>query len=147
MSKKIHLIHSDEYKNWIFDKNHPTQGRRFTNALNLLRNASEAGEQIPNFRFRNREPSLGLNLLPEIHVIPHFNRFFKQSPESAAKLLLHVPNDEILIGVDDLTAIVKHSGNAHWVVVGEAKVHVFKGLPDQQLPDGQEIKLTMQPDN
>ena len=44
MSKKIHLIHSDEYKNWIFDKNHPTQGRRFTNALNLLRNASEVGE-------------------------------------------------------------------------------------------------------
>ena len=98
--------------------------------------------QIPNFRFLNRAPSIGLNLLPEIRVIPHFNKFFKWIPESAAKLLLHVPNDAILIGVDELTAIVKRSGNAHWVVVGEAKVHVLKGLPDQQLHHGQEIHLT-----
>jgi cyanophycinase len=99
--------------------------------------------QIPNFRLLNRAPSTGLNLLPEIRVIPHFNKFFKWIPESAAKLLLHVPNDAILIGVDELTAIVKRSGSTHWVVVGEAKVHVLKGLPDQQLHDGQEINLTL----
>jgi len=28
------LVHSDEYSNWIFDQNHPTQGRRFINARN-----------------------------------------------------------------------------------------------------------------
>jgi len=99
--------------------------------------------QIPNFRFLNRAPSVGLNLLPEIRVIPHFNKFFKWIPESAAKLLLHVPSDAILIGVDELTAIVKRSGKTHWVVVGEAKVHVLKGLPDQQLHDGQEINLSL----
>ena len=87
--------------------------------------------------------AIGLNLLPEIRVIPHFNKFFKWIPESAAKLLLHVPSDAILIGVDELTAIVKRSGSAHWVVVGEARVHVLKGLPDQQLHDGQEINLTL----
>jgi len=103
--------------------------------------------QIPNFRVLNRAPSIGLNLLPEIRVIPHFNKFFKWIPESAAKLLLHVPSDAILIGVDELTAIVKRSGSAHWVVVGEARVHVLKGLPDQQLHDGQEINLKLQPDN
>ena len=99
--------------------------------------------QIPNFRLLNRAPTAGLNLLPEIRVIPHFNKFFKWIPESAAKMLLHVPNDAILIGVDELTAIVKRSGSAHWVVVGEAKVHVLKGLPDQQLHDGQEIYLDL----
>lgn len=99
--------------------------------------------QIPNFRFLNRQPTKGLNLLPEIRVIPHFNKFFKWIPESAAKLLLHVPSDAILIGVDELTAIVKRSGSTHWVVVGEAKVHVLKGLPDQQLHDGQEIHLNL----
>lgn len=99
--------------------------------------------QIPNFRFLNRQPTMGLNLLPEIRVIPHFNKFFKWIPESAAKLLLHVPNDAILIGVDELTAIVKRSGDPHWVVVGEAKVHVLKGLPDQQLHDGEEIHLNL----
>jgi len=97
---------------------------------------------IPNFRLLKKAPSAGLNLLPEIRVIPHFNKFFKWIPESAAKVLLHVPDDSILIGVDELTAIVKRSGNEHWVVVGEAKVHVLKGLPDAQLVDGDEITFT-----
>ena len=100
--------------------------------------------QIPNFRLLKKAPTAGLNLLPEIRVIPHFNKFFKWIPESAAKVLLHVPDDSILIGVDELTAIVQRSGSEHWTVVGEAKVHVLKGLPDQQLHDGQEITLTVQ---
>jgi hypothetical protein len=90
-----------------------------------------------------RSPSQGLNLLPEIRVIPHFNKFFKWIPESAAKVLLHVPNESILIGVDEMTAIVKRSGSDTWIVVGDATVHVLKGLPDQQLHDGQEIKLSL----
>ena len=36
MSKPTYLIHSDEYKNWIFDPTHPTQGRRFNKARDLL---------------------------------------------------------------------------------------------------------------
>jgi cyanophycinase-like exopeptidase len=100
--------------------------------------------QIPNFRVLKKPPTTGLNLLPEIRVVPHFNKFFKWIPDSAAKVLLHVPNDSILIGVDEMTAIVKRTGNDHWVVVGDAKVHVLKGLPDQQLSDGQEIRLSIQ---
>ena len=99
--------------------------------------------QIPNFRMLKRSPSKGLNLLPEIRVIPHFNKFFRWIPESAAKVLLHVPDDSILIGVDEMTAIVKRSGSESWIVVGDATVHVLKGLPDQQLHDGQEIKLSL----
>ena len=97
---------------------------------------------IPNFRLLKKVPTQGLNLLPEIRVIPHFNKFFKWIPESAAKVLLHVPDNSILIGVDELTAIVKRSGDAEWVVVGEAKVHVLKGLPDQQLGNGERINLS-----
>ena len=96
---------------------------------------------IPNFRLLKKTATQGLNLLPEIRVIPHFNKFFKWIPESAAKVLLHVPDNSILVGVDELTAIVKRSGDTEWVVVGEAKVHVLKGLPDQQLHDGERIKL------
>ncbi|MBU6313579.1 MAG: Type 1 glutamine amidotransferase-like domain-containing protein [Actinomycetales bacterium] len=96
---------------------------------------------IPNFRLLKKMPTTGLNLLPEIRVIPHFNKFFKWIPESAAKVLLHVPDNSILIGVDELTAIVKRAGETHWHVVGEAKVHVLKGLPDQQLHNGDKIEL------
>ena len=97
--------------------------------------------QIPNFRFTKKEPTAGLNLIPNIRVIPHFNKFFKWIPESAAKILLHVPDNTILIGVDELTAIVKRSGDDHWVVYGEAKVHVLKGMPDQQLTHNQTIRF------
>ena len=98
---------------------------------------------IPNFRLLKKVPTQGLNLLPEVRVIPHFNKFFKWIPESAVKVLLHVPDNSILIGVDELTAIVKRSGDSEWVVVGEAKVHVLKGLPDQQLHDGERINLSI----
>ena len=101
--------------------------------------------QIPNFRLTKNPPTQGLNLLPNIRVIPHFNKFFRWIPESAAKVLLHVPSDAILIGVDEMTAIVKRAGAEHWVVVGDAKVHILKGLPDQVLHDGQEIDLTISP--
>jgi len=96
---------------------------------------------IPNFRLLKKTPTAGLNLLPEVRVIPHFNKFFKWIPESAAKVLLHVPDNSILIGVDELTAIVKRSGESDWLVVGQAKVHVLKGMPDHQLHNGERIKL------
>ncbi|CAB4694302.1 unannotated protein [freshwater metagenome] len=98
---------------------------------------------IPNFRLLKKTATSGLNLLPEIRVIPHFNKFFKWIPESAAKVLLHVPDNSILIGVDELTAIVKRSGDSDWVVIGEATVHVLKGLPDQQLHNGERITLSI----
>jgi len=97
---------------------------------------------IPNFRLLKKAPTAGLNLLPEIRVIPHFNKFFKWIPESAAKVLLHVPDESILIGVDELTAIVKRGGDEQWRVVGEALVHVLKGMPDQQLHDGETISFS-----
>ena len=35
-NQKSYLIHSDEYSGWVFDPTHPTQGRRFDNARNLV---------------------------------------------------------------------------------------------------------------
>ena len=47
MSKSIHLVHSDKYKEWVFDELHPTQGRRFSNARDLLlKEASKEGIEV-----------------------------------------------------------------------------------------------------
>ena len=97
--------------------------------------------KIPNFRLSRAQPTPGLNLIPNIRVIPHFNKFFKWIPESAAKLLMHVPDDSILIGIDELTAIVKRGGSDFWQVYGQAKLHILKGLPEQELGDGQLIRF------
>ena len=97
--------------------------------------------QIPNFRLSRAEPTTGLNLIQNIRVIPHFNKFFKWIPESAAKLLMHVPDDSILIGIDELTAIVKRGGSDFWQVYGQAKLHMLKGSPEAQFSHGQEIRF------
>ncbi len=97
--------------------------------------------QIPNFRLSRAQPTTGLNLIPNIRVIPHFNKFFKWIPESAAKLLMHVPDDSILIGIDELTAIVKRGGSDFWQVYGQAKLHILKGSPEAQFSHGQEIRF------
>ncbi|NBQ35191.1 MAG: peptidase [Actinobacteria bacterium] len=96
---------------------------------------------IPNFRLSKSEPTPGLNLIPNIRVIPHFNKFFKWIPESAAKLLMHVPDDCVLIGIDELTAIVMRSNTDYWQVNGKAKIHFLKGIDPQQLIDGEIIRL------
>jgi len=97
--------------------------------------------QIPNFRLSRAEPTTGLDLIQNIRVIPHFNKFFKWIPESAAKLLMHVPDDSILIGIDELTAIVKRGGSDFWQVYGQAKLHMLKGSPEAQFSHGQEIRF------
>ncbi len=37
------LVHSDEYANWVFDAQHPTQGRRFMKARERLLELAPAG--------------------------------------------------------------------------------------------------------
>ncbi|CAB4580510.1 unannotated protein [freshwater metagenome] len=44
--------------------------------------------------------------------------------------------------MDDLTAIVKRSGDDHWIVQGKAKVHVLKGMPDQELTHDEKIMFS-----
>jgi len=96
---------------------------------------------IPNFRLSKSEPTVGLNLIPQIRVIPHFDKFFKWIPESAAKILLNIPSDGILIGIDELTALTKRSDSNTWQVSGKAKVHLLKGVAEQQLVAGDEISF------
>jgi cyanophycinase-like exopeptidase len=96
---------------------------------------------IPNFRLSKSEPTVGLNLIPQIRVIPHFDKFFRWIPESAAKILLNIPSDGILIGIDELTALTKRSNSNNWQVSGKGKVHLLKGLKEQQLVAGDTISF------
>lgn len=89
--------------------------------------------EIPNFRFTKRPPTEGFNLLPNLRVIPHFDKFFKWIPDSAAKVLLSAPENTILVGIDELTALVKRTNEEHWLVQGEAQVHILQGAPKQTL--------------
>ena len=99
---------------------------------------------IPNFRFSKKSPTPGFNFLPKVRVIPHFDRFFRWIPESAAKVLMSSPDDTILIGIDELTALVKRSGDDLFTVEGAASVHILSGANPEVLKSGERIKLNNQ---
>jgi cyanophycinase-like exopeptidase len=95
---------------------------------------------IPHFRLSRAEPTKGFSLLKEVRVIPHFDKFFKWIPDSAAKVLLDLPGDEVLIGIDEDTAVVKRAGS-DWQVWGEGKLHILKGEAPGQHKSGEFVKL------
>lgn len=96
---------------------------------------------IPNFRLSKKSPTPGFNLLTNIRVIPHFDRFFRWIPESAAKVLMSTSDETVLIGIDELTALVNRSQEPDWQVIGSGLVHILSGAPSAQLANRARITL------
>ncbi len=96
---------------------------------------------VPHFRLSRQEPTPGFNFLPRIRVIPHFDKFFRWIPESAAQRLLKTSHDEALLGIDELTALVRRESSATWSVHGAAGVHVLKGYQLGKHSHGEELNL------
>ena len=95
---------------------------------------------VPHFRLSRAQPTQGFGLLKEVRVIPHFDKFFKWIPDSAAKHLLDLPGDSTLIGIDEDTAVVKRA-NQDWQVWGKGKLHLLKGQKPGQFVSGEFVKL------
>jgi len=95
---------------------------------------------VPHFRLSRAQPTQGFGLLKEVRVIPHFDKFFKWIPDSAAKHLLDLPGDSTLIGIDEDTAVVKRA-NQDWQVWGKGKLHLLKGQTPGQFVAGEFVKL------
>ena len=95
---------------------------------------------VPHFRLSRAQPTQGFGLLNEVRVIPHFDKFFKWIPDSAAKHLLDLPGDSTLIGIDEDTAVVKRA-NKDWQVWGKGKLHLLKGQRPGQFGAGEFVNL------
>jgi hypothetical protein len=86
----------------------------------------------------SRAPSVeGLSLVPNVRVIPHFDKFFKWIPDSSAKLIVDVPEGRILMGIDEFTALVKRTKTNEWIVFGKSRVHILKGAKPRTLSHGE----------
>jgi len=93
------------------------------------------GTTVPTFRFGSRTQVAGFNLLPGIQVIPHFNRLFELAVKGAPDSTKH------LLGIENLTALVRWSGAPEWRVVGDGAVHLLRGGPRRQLVAGESLVL------
>ena len=91
------------------------------------------GTTVPTFRFGSRAPVAGFDLLPGLQVIPHFNRLFDLAIKGAPDSTRH------LLGIENLTALVRWSAATEWRVVGHGAVHLLRGGPRRQLVVGESL--------
>ena len=89
------------------------------------------GTTVPTVRFGSRAPVAGFDLLPGLQVIPHFNRLFELAIKGAPDSTRH------LLGIENLTALVRWSAATEWRVVGHGAVHLLRGGPRRQLVAGE----------
>lgn len=71
---------------------------------------------VPDLRHPARGPDPGLAVVPQVRVIPHFDRFSGWVPDLVARYLLRVPEGTAVVGVDEDTAVVWDG--ATWTVRG-----------------------------
>ena len=102
--------------------------------------AMAMGPDIPNFRKMKSEGSQGLGLVTHIRTIPHYNKFFKWIPDSAAELFLKAPAGISIVGIDEDTAIYSDDLES-WTVHGVASAHVLSKDHSAKYVDGDTFKL------
>jgi cyanophycinase len=89
---------------------------------------------------RKSHAQSGLGLIPELEVIPHYDKFLGWVPDRIASIALRSDKGTYLLGIDEDTALVLTDT---WRVHGRSKVHVLKGLEDSPstFVSGEEIAL------
>jgi len=83
---------------------------------------------------RRSQISPGLNLLPDIEVIPHYDKFLGWLPERVAAAVIRGDADTALLGIDEDTALVLTD---KWRKYGAGQVHLLRGrleISDQPFP-------------
>ncbi|MEI6407721.1 MAG: Type 1 glutamine amidotransferase-like domain-containing protein [Actinomycetes bacterium] len=109
--------------------------------------AMALAKDVPHFMKLKSEGDPGLNLISNIRVIPHYNKFFGWIPDGAAKVLLQAPEGVVVIGIDESTALVTglHDESTFeagiWEVHGFAGVHILRGAPTHRYQEGDRIPL------
>ena len=107
--------------------------------------AMALSSDVPNF-FRMKSVGIpGLNLIPNIRPIPHYNKFFGWIPDSAAKIVMKAPEGTVIIGIDEDTSLVTGLDEGTslaeniWQVHGSASVHILSGAPIGRFKAGELI--------
>ncbi len=73
---------------------------------------------------RRSHISPGLNLLPEIEVIPHYDKFLGWLPDRVTAAIMRKDAGTALVGIDENTALVLTD---NWRKYGSGNVHILRG--------------------
>jgi cyanophycinase len=78
---------------------------------------------VPDLRHPLRGSEEGLAVVPQLSVIPHFDRLAARMPDFVLNAVTHAGPGVTVVGVDEETALV--GGPDEWVVEGRQKVWVL----------------------
>jgi cyanophycinase len=84
---------------------------------------------------RRSHISAGLNLLSDIEVIPHYDKFLGWLPDRVTAAVMRKDADTALVGIDENTALVLTD---RWRKYGSGSVHVLRGefeFSDEPFPN------------
>ena len=84
---------------------------------------------VPDIRHPKRAADPGLGVVPQLRVIPHFDRFVGWMPDLVGRYLARSPAGTQVVGIDEDTALVWDAGR--WTVRGRQAAWVLS-------PDGRE---------
>lgn len=94
--------------------------------------------RIPRFRLAQIQPGFGI--LPAEFIIPHFDAIPAMFKPLAAGLRRQLREGDIMLGVDEETALVG-SLRGEWRVMGRGSVHLFTKQNAQTFSPGQTLPL------
>jgi cyanophycinase-like exopeptidase len=85
---------------------------------------------VPSMRALHREPDPGLGVLPQLRVLPHFDKMLGWVPDLLTRAMLHPPAGTTVIGIDEDTAVVDLTGAGHaWQVHGRQQAWTLADGP------------------
>jgi cyanophycinase len=100
------------------------------------------GRKAPDSTVREFSPALwadGLRLFPRTWFGPHWNMLDHYIPGLVAHIDATVPADDLLIGVDEQTALV--GDGERWQVIGVNAAHIRDGDGWNQYPSGESVAV------
>jgi cyanophycinase len=92
---------------------------------------------VPAMRAPTQNPDPGLGVVPNLRVLPHFDKMLTWVPDLLTRAVSGTPNGTAVIGIDEDTAIVDLTGAGHtWEVHGRQQAWVLTDGQRLGHPDG-----------
>lgn len=98
------------------------------------------GREMPDFRAMGIRSTAAFGIIPVASVMPHFNAIPLFGKPLVATLRRRLLDGEIMIGIDEDTAIIGKA-NAEWTVMGKAKAHIFTKTESSSYAAGEKFSL------
>jgi cyanophycinase len=102
------------------------------------------GRKAPDSTVQSLSPDLwadGLRLFPRTWLGPHWDMLDHYAPNLVSFIDRTVPRDDVLVGVDEQTAIV--GDGERWQVIGQGAAHVRESGQWRSVPSGASLTVDL----